>query len=223
MFGVGPRALGRDAPLPLVEIELLPKCAADLTATGRGQHEELKAQPRTVRRSTGTNVAKRRRDSRVGQRPMVSSDAGHDGEGTVDCLVGDVPIDVAVHLAPLQRRPDALAGLPHHFGMSGPDRFQDSQHILPPDAIHAHVPDNRERSLLHALHPVLRRLAVAPAWKIGSVASAALRKVGIRVRRLSASGLRPLAIASRFSMARSRARAGEISAGAVREDETGCE
>ena len=74
---------------------------------------------------------------------------------------------MAVRLAPLQGRPDALTELSRHFGVGGPDRLQDAQDILPSDAIDAHVADDGERPLLHALHPVLRGLAVAPAREIG--------------------------------------------------------
>ena len=42
-------------------------------------------------------------------------------------------------------------------------RLQDAQHILPADTVDAHVCDDREGPLLHALQPVSGRLAIASA------------------------------------------------------------
>ena len=75
-------------------------------------------------------------------------DGGHGRQRAVDGLAGDIRFDIAVGLAPPERRADALAELARDVGMDCPDWLEGSQDILPTDAVDTHLADHGDGALL---------------------------------------------------------------------------
>ena len=91
-------------------------------------------------------------------------DCRHPRQCAFDGFTGGVEFHKAMRLTPLQRSAYAPAHPSGHLRLGAPDRCQDSQNILPANAVNPYAADPFERMHLQLPYPVRRRLVGSPAW-----------------------------------------------------------
>ena len=101
--------------------------------------------------------------ARYRESPEVRLTGRQRRESAVQSLPRHVLPDIPVSVSPPQHRPHALPNPPRCLQLPPPDRRQHPEHVLPLDAIHAEITQDRERVPLHAGSPVGRVLPVAPS------------------------------------------------------------
>ena len=145
--------LGRDTPFSRVCIDLVPGSESGLARPDAGQSQEPQARAHGQRCRGAVDSLQGVGNVTVVERPEVSLDRWHGRQGAVDGLAGRVVLDVAVGLAPCERRPDGAAELPGGRGFRRPDGIQHGEHVGAVDAVDPPLADARERVSLQRGQP----------------------------------------------------------------------
>ena len=132
-------ALGRDTPLSRVHVDFRPSRAAGLATANRGEDRELET-ALDVRCGCGcVDSLQRRANFAIGQRRMVVAVRLDHRKGAGYRFPGIVDLDVPVSLRPRQRRTNPGPHLARGRRFRRPDGQQATQHVFPPDPVHAAI------------------------------------------------------------------------------------
>ena len=96
-------------------------------------------------------------------------DGSHARQGAIYGFAGEVHLDKAMGLTPLQSCLDAAPNASTGFRLGAPDRCKNGQDIFPANLIYPHLAQTFECVSLELLHPVRRNFFISPSWTKGIV------------------------------------------------------